>query len=72
VLDEPLVHVDRERLDRYWSVITESCASRGTSLVFSSHQVIDARHADRVIVMEMGRIERNCSVEEALRESGHG
>ena len=32
VLDEPLVHVDRERLERYWSVITETCASRGTSL----------------------------------------
>jgi ABC-type multidrug transport system ATPase subunit len=72
VLDEPLVHVDRERLERYWSVMTESCASRGTSLIFSSHQVIDARHADRVIVMEMGRVVQNCPVEEALRESGHG
>jgi ABC-type multidrug transport system ATPase subunit len=72
VLDEPLVHVDRERLDRYWSVITEVCVARGTSLVFSSHQVIDARHADRVIGMEMGRVVQNCSFGEALRESRHG
>jgi iron(III) transport system ATP-binding protein len=72
VLDEPLVHVDRERLDRYWSVMTETCRARGTSLVFSSHQVIDGRHADRIITMEMGRVVQNCSVDEALRESGHG
>jgi ABC-type multidrug transport system ATPase subunit len=72
VLDEPLVHVDRDRLDRYWSVISENCSARGTSLVFSSHQAIDARHADRVIGMEMGRVVQNCSVDEALRESGHG
>lgn len=71
VLDEPLVHVDRERLDRYWSIITETCAARGTSLVFSSHHVLDIRHADRVIMMEMGRVIWNCSVDDALRESGH-
>jgi iron(III) transport system ATP-binding protein len=71
VLDEPLVHVDRERLDRYWSLITETCSTRGTSLIFSSHQSIDARHADRVIRMEMGRVTQNCPVDEALRESGH-
>lgn len=72
VLDEPLVHVDRARLDQYWSVIAETCASRQTSLVFSTHQRLDARHADRLIAMEMGQVCLNCSVEEALRESGHG
>jgi ABC-type multidrug transport system ATPase subunit len=86
VLDEPLVHVDRARLDRYWSIITEVCAAGGTSLVFSSHQAIDRRHADRVIGLEMGRVAFDCSasdcsafdcsafdcsVAEASRESGN-
>jgi len=72
VLDEPLVHVDRARLDRYWSIIAETCEARGMSLVFSTHQVLDARHADRLIVVERGRVVRNCSVDESLRESDHG
>jgi len=71
VLDEPLVHVDRARLDRYWSIVRETCEQRSTSLVFSSHQLIDGRHADRVVAMEKGKVVLNCSVDEALRESGH-
>ncbi|QDT54155.1 Fe(3+) ions import ATP-binding protein FbpC [Caulifigura coniformis] len=71
VLDEPLVHVDRARLERYWSIVRETCEARGTSLVFSSHHMIDRRHADRVVGMEKGRVVLDCSIDEALRESVH-
>lgn len=72
VLDEPLVHVDPGRLERYWSVVRETCDSRGTSLVFSSHQpAIWSKHAERIIGIEMGRVVVDCGVEDAPRESGH-
>ena len=71
LLDEPLVHVDRDRLDRYWSVITETCAQRGTSLVFASHEVINARQPNWIICIDNGKVILNCSAKGVLRESGH-
>ncbi|MBX3444611.1 MAG: ATP-binding cassette domain-containing protein [Planctomyces sp.] len=57
VLDEPLAHVDGARLDRYWDVVRGDCDSRGTSLVFSSHQPeIVLAHAEQVVCLEEGRI----------------
>lgn len=56
VLDEPLVHVDPGRLARFWSVVRETCDSRGTSLIFSSHHAdVYAKHAQRMVRMEDGR-----------------
>jgi iron(III) transport system ATP-binding protein len=57
VLDEPLVHVDPGRLELFWGIIREACDSRGTSLVFSSHQPeVYSRQAERVIRMELGQV----------------
>lgn len=65
VLDEPLVHVDPARLDRYWGVVREWCDERSTSLVFSCHQPeIVLAHAEQVVVMHDGRVSFAGPVEE--------
>jgi ABC-type multidrug transport system ATPase subunit len=73
VLDEPLVHVDPGRLERYWSVICDVCQAREMSLVFSSHQPeIWSRHAEHVIGLAAGRMTFDCAPADAPRESGDG
>lgn len=58
VLDEPLVHVDPARLDRYWEFVRTWCDDRGTSIVFSSHQpdVILAQ-AEHAVVLHDGQVQ---------------
>ena len=57
VLDEPLVHVDPGRLERFWSVVRETCDARGTSLIFSSHQAeVYGKHAERIVCMDDGQV----------------
>ncbi|HVJ84816.1 MAG TPA: ATP-binding cassette domain-containing protein [Caulifigura sp.] len=72
VLDEPLAHVDRERLPKYWGVIRETCAARGASLVYAAHQVADGAHADHAVTMEAGRLIDDCPAGGGRRESAHG
>jgi iron(III) transport system ATP-binding protein len=72
VLDEPLVHVDPGRLDRYWTIVRSTCEAEGTSLVFSSHQPsIWRRFATRAIGLNEGRVVFDCPVDDVPRESGH-
>ena len=73
ILDEPLVHVDPGRLERYWSVIRDVCRSREMSLVFSSHQPeIWSRHAEWVVGLAGGCVRFDCAVGDAPREFAHG
>ncbi len=73
ILDEPLVHVDPGRLDRYWRVIRDVCNARNTSLIFSSHHSETwPKFADHVIGVDNGRVVVDCGVSEAPREFPHG
>ena len=72
VLDEPLAHVDRERLPKYWGVIRETVSARGTSLIYSSHQIADGAHADHVVTMQAGQLTVDCPADVGRRESAHG
>jgi len=57
VLDEPLVHLDPARVDRYWQVVRDHVAATGCHLVYSTHNpeavLADAR---RVICLDGGRV----------------
>jgi iron(III) transport system ATP-binding protein len=64
VMDEPLVHVDVGRSSRYWRILRETLARRGSSLVFSSHAPETViREADRVLCIADGRIRWQGAVE---------
>lgn len=56
VMDEPLAHVDGQRVGRYWQVILKQIADAGSSLVFATHvpRMVLA-HAQRVIYLDRGR-----------------
>ena len=56
IMDEPLAHVDPARSGKYWRVIRETLATRGASLVFSTHSPeMVLGEAERVICLEEGR-----------------
>ncbi len=55
VMDEPLSHIDRERLPGYWQTIREHTRER--SLVFSSHEPETVlAEASHVICLQEGRL----------------
>jgi len=57
VMDEPLAHVDPQRVGRYWRAILDHVRDTGASLVFATHQPRRAlAHADRVVCMDAGRV----------------
>lgn len=57
VMDEPLVHVDAARRDRYWRVIRETLQQQNGSLVFATHSPEEVLcEAERVICIADGRI----------------
>jgi len=56
LLDEPSTALDPGQRERLWGFISE-LAAQGTSVVFSTHVVAEAqRHAQRVVVLEGGRV----------------
>ena len=57
VMDEPLAHVDPQRLGHYWDVLRAHCRERDVSLVFASHQPETVvREADGVLCLDEGRV----------------
>jgi ABC-type multidrug transport system ATPase subunit/DNA-binding beta-propeller fold protein YncE len=64
VMDEPLVHVDPSRVSKYWQIIREHLAAKGTSLVFATHLPRPVlAEARRVICLRDGRMEYDGEVE---------
>jgi ABC-2 type transport system ATP-binding protein len=56
LLDEPSSSLDPGQRERLWEFIRE-LASRGTTVAYSTHNVLEAeRYADRVLVLDEGRL----------------
>ncbi len=56
LLDEPSSALDPRQRARLWEFIA-GLAARGTSVVYSTHDVLEARHhADRVLALDEGRL----------------
>jgi ABC-2 type transport system ATP-binding protein len=56
LLDEPSSSLDPGQRERLWEFIRE-LASRGTTVAYSTHNVVEAeRYADRVLVLDEGRL----------------
>ena len=57
VLDEPLAHVDRSHVGKYWTAIRRHCREQKTSLVFATHSPESVlREADHVICLSQGQL----------------
>jgi ABC-2 type transport system ATP-binding protein len=70
LLDEPSSSLDPSQRERLWQFIGE-LVSRGTSIVFSTHIVWEAeRHAQRVVVLDQGKLLFDGSPAELARGSG--
>ncbi|MGA9875854.1 MAG: ABC transporter ATP-binding protein [Solirubrobacteraceae bacterium] len=70
LLDEPSTALDPAQRERLWQFIAE-LASRGTSVVFSTHIVAEAqRHAQRVVVLDEGRLLFDGPPARLTREAG--
>jgi ABC-2 type transport system ATP-binding protein len=56
LLDEPGRGVDPEALRRIWDELSARKASRGTSLVVTTHQPEEAERCDRIALLDGGRV----------------
>ncbi|MFE3516045.1 ABC transporter ATP-binding protein [Streptomyces sp. NPDC059166] len=72
VLDEPTSALDVEARRSLWESVGKF-AERGGTVLFSTHQLDEAdRYADRIVVMDRGRIVADGSGEEIGRSVGGG
>ncbi|HEY5260691.1 MAG TPA: ABC transporter ATP-binding protein [Solirubrobacteraceae bacterium] len=70
LLDEPSTALDPAQRERLWQFIAELAAG-GTSVVFSTHIVAEAqRYAQRVVVLDQGRLLFDGSPAQLAREAG--
>jgi ABC-2 type transport system ATP-binding protein len=70
LLDEPSTALDPAQRERLWQFIAELAAG-GTSVVFSTHIVAEAqRYAQRVVVLDEGRLLFDGSPARLAREAG--
>ena len=56
LLDEPGRGVDPEALRRIWDELAARKASRGTSIVVTTHQPEEAERCDRIALLDAGRV----------------
>ncbi|HEU5303583.1 MAG TPA: ABC transporter ATP-binding protein [Gemmatimonadales bacterium] len=68
ILDEPTVGLDPEHRERLWSMLEGQRRSRGTTILFSTHYLIEAEPSDRVVLLSAGRVVA-ADTPEALRSS---
>lgn len=57
LMDEPLAHVDSERLPKYWEIIRDTVRTTGSPFLFTSHEApVVLREADSVICLNQGKV----------------
>ncbi|MEU5953623.1 ABC transporter ATP-binding protein [Streptomyces sp. NPDC047525] len=70
VLDEPTAALDVEARQAFWTSM-RAYARRGHTVLFSTHYLEEAdRHADRIVVMDHGRIVADGTGEQVKRSAG--
>jgi ABC-2 type transport system ATP-binding protein len=56
ILDEPTVGLDPEHRERIWRLLETERAERGTTILFSTHYLVEAEPCDRVVLLARGRV----------------
>jgi ABC-2 type transport system ATP-binding protein len=56
ILDEPTVGLDPEHRERVWSILASLRRERETAVLFSTHYLTEAEPADRVLLLDRGRV----------------
>jgi ABC-2 type transport system ATP-binding protein len=59
ILDEPTVGLDPEHRERVWSLLDQRRHHHGTTILFSTHYLLEAEPADRVVLLSEGRVVAN-------------
>ncbi|MFF4247346.1 ABC transporter ATP-binding protein [Streptomyces sp. NPDC001822] len=71
VLDEPTAALDVEARRALWDSM-RAFTTRGNTLLFSTHHLEEAdEHADRIVVLDRGRVVADGTGEEIRRAAGH-
>lgn len=69
LLDEPTAGLDLETSRRLWESVVELAAA-GTTVIISTHDLVEAGRCDAVGVFVEGRVVARGTVEEVIRDSG--
>ena len=69
LLDEPTSGVDSENCRQIWRIIDET-AKRGTAVFVTTHNLDEAWHCDRILVMSQGKIKAIGEPENLVAEYG--
>lgn len=69
LLDEPTSGVDSENCRQIWRIIDET-AKRGTTVFVTTHNLDEAWHCDRILVMSQGKIKAIGEPENLVAEYG--
>jgi ABC-2 type transport system ATP-binding protein len=73
VLDEPTASLDPDVADRVRTGLLEVCATEGTALLVTSHNMLEVeRLCDRVIFVAAGRVVADGAPAEVAARFGHG
>jgi ABC-type multidrug transport system ATPase subunit len=56
ILDEPTVGLDPEHRERLWSMLESQRRTRGTTILFSTHYLIEAEPSDLVVLLSAGQV----------------
>ena len=56
ILDEPTVGLDPEHREQVWAILEAERRDRGTTILFSTHYLIEAEPADRTVLLANGEV----------------
>ncbi len=56
ILDEPTVGLDPEHRERIWAILDAERRDHGTTILFSTHYLLEAEPADRAILLARGDV----------------
>ena len=56
ILDEPTVGLDPEHRERIWAILGRQRREHGTTVLFSTHYLVEAEPADRVVLLARGDV----------------